>query len=169
MPADLSKTQSREAYDVFYNGTSLGNVDGVTVDIDPVFDPVQVGSLGRRRVGKRIVELEGTITVELRDVDEPTIRSLIPWAPTGPDPIPMLPAGLNKDLYDYAQKLVLHPQSAGTATTKDLTLLKAVPQIDWPDLNGEGDTVITVEFDLFPDRDALPETTTYGYVGPEPT
>jgi hypothetical protein len=153
-------------YDVTWNSVALGSVDKVTPDLKMKTVPIKVGSVGDVVLGERIIALEGTIKVEAREIDRAQYAALMPWSSTGS--IPLLPATVHEDLYSYAEILTLHPIDLASATTEDITLIKAVPMVEFFDSDGKKDNNALVTFSFYPDRTQLP-TLAYGYLGPAPS
>lgn len=144
----------------------FGGVDNVKPNIKIVTKDVKIGTTGAAVLGKRIVSLTGTVSAELREIDLTTLQKLMPWFTSGS--IPLIPATVHKDMYDYAGLLTLHPDDlAADVLTQDLNLLKAVPTFTPMDGDGENDNFILAEWEFFPDRAQLPSLN-YGYVGAVP-
>lgn len=165
---DVTKTRLGN-YDLSWtaNGGSLfalGFVDKVTPDITIVTKDIKVGSIGDVVLGKRIIALTGLVRVECRELDLTAYQKLMPWYTSGA--IPLNPATINKDLYDYAGLLTMHPTDV-SGTAQDISLVKAVPVIHQPDRDGVADDKMIVDFHFFPLRTSLP-TLVYGYIGPVP-
>jgi hypothetical protein len=160
---DLTRTRLRN-FDVTWASYAFGAVDKVTPDVKLVLSPLSVGSVGRAVLGHRIVGVEGAVVVMAREIDLTFFQKMLPWYSAGS--IALNPATINKDLYDYAGLLTLHPQDVD-ATTQDINLLKAVPQIKHMDRDGVKDDAVQVTFTFYPDRTQLP-TLVYGYLGTAP-
>lgn len=166
---DLTKTRLGN-YDPSWTAAggslwAMGFVDRVTPNITIVTKDIKVGSVGDVVLGKRIIAVTGTVRIEAREVDLTAYQKLMPWYSSGS--IPLNPATIHKDLYDYAGLLTLHPTDV-SGTGQDLSLVKAVPLITPMDRNGNDDDRVIVDFHFFPDRTQLP-TLVYGYVGPVPS
>ena len=168
---DLTRTKLGD-WNVTWNSVALGSVDKVTPDLKLITKPIKVGTLGDIVVGERIIGLDGTVKVELREIDNTQLAALTPWQVSG-QAIPMIPTGYHVDLYSYAQLLTLHPTWA-TDTKTDLNFTKAVPRIINPgEKDGVKDDIIIVEFSFYPDRGssglaATPPVVTYGTIGTAP-
>lgn len=162
---------SRRLYDVTWGTLDLGAVDAVKPDLKLKLAEKKVGSIGDIVVGHWIIGLEGTITVEAREVDLVQLQGLMPWYTSGS--IPLTPATWHKDLYDYAAKLTIHPNDLPILTlTQDITLLKAVPMIRPAERDGVKPDVLNIEFSFYPDRAQLVTSgsllTAFGYIGAAP-
>jgi len=81
----------------------------------------------------------------------------------GTDPIPLVPATLGVDEYQYGEKLILHPRSKGSDTKEDYVFSKAVPRFGKVANTAEG-RVIVIHFVIYPDRAQLPSIV-IGYIG----
>lgn len=166
MPTDNLAEQSLSNFEATWNGTSVGYVqdaDPSTWQLKTI--PRMAGKFGDIEIGRIIIGMAGEIKMTLEQVKKETVRQLCPWWSSGT--VPMSPAIRHKDLYDYAQQLIIKPVGAGN-TDDDITLLKAVPLFGI----GKGDGVawrkINVIWVPFPDRTALASNNyaTYGYFGP---
>jgi hypothetical protein len=147
----------------------FGGVDKVTPDLRLVTSPITIGTTGKAVLGQRIDALEGTVTVEAREITRAMMEEMLPWHSSG-DSISLIPSTLNTDLYDYAQLLTLHPKDvASNVFTQDINLLKAVPLYRPMDADGKEDNKVIVTFIFFPDRSVIDTALAYGYVGPVPT
>src|SRR5690606_25491585 len=129
MAVNVTRTR-RTAWDVAWGASGsqydFGGVDKVTPDLNLVLAPIQVGTVGGAVLGHRIIGLEGTVTIEAREIDRTLLEEMLPWHNSG-DSISLLPGGFHADLYDYAQLLTLHPKDAGADLKQDINLIKAVP------------------------------------------
>lgn len=168
----LTVTRTRKtAYQILWKAAGAGSaydfggVDKITPNLTLMLEDIRVGTTGRVILGKRIVGLEGTISSELREADLTAAQKLSPWFTSGP--LALSPATYNKDLYDYAGLLTLHPVDMGADVTQDLNLLKAAPV--WTPFSADGNTdnKITAEWFPFPDRTQLP-VLNWGYMGTPP-
>src|SRR3954468_14701573 len=156
MPLNVYDASRRRftAYDVKWGSVVLGSVANVEPKIEMVTKPIQLGSLGDVDVGEWIVGLKGTIDMALEEIDLTQFQTLMPWYTSGS--IPLMPTTWHKDLYAYAQALVLHPTDLPAATlTQDLTLLKALPKFTPPKRDSRNDEVLNVSWKFFPDRSQL--------------
>src|SRR4051812_28460235 len=122
---NLANTR-RANWDVKWNAADLGYVDDVHPDLQLMFEPIKVGSIGAAILGQRFTGLEGLIKIQLREVTRATLEKLMPWAAGGGAAIDISPP-INTDLYIYSQVLLLHPTDMGVTTSQDLNLLKTVP------------------------------------------
>jgi hypothetical protein len=163
MAYDLTRTRLYN-YDVTWDSYAFGAVDEVAPDFEIKVKEIKIGSFGDVKVGERIIGLEGKIKVMAREIDITLLRKMLPWYTSGS--VPLLPATVHKDLYDYAKLLTIHPIDI-SGTTEDLTFLKAVPRFKPMQRDGTKDDVVEVNFEIFPDRTQLP-TLVYGYVGASP-
>jgi hypothetical protein len=165
MEKNVSETR-RTDWDVSWDGVSCG----LLKKVDPsklkwMIDAIRTGTTGKMDLGGRFVGISGTAVVEIQQITTAAITQLQPWYPHAHPP-------LNKDLYDYAKQLVLHPADLpADAKDQDLVWVKAVPTGGY-DLarDGEKDDVWPVEFMIYPDRDKLlaaPPWLFYGYIGAE--
>jgi hypothetical protein len=106
---------------------ALGLCDDIDPDIKIVRDPIKVGTCGKLTVGSRVVAVEGTIKVTLREVNQAIILALAPWnggtVPGGG--IALIPP-VNTDLYQYAATLRLHPFDKSD-NEEDLVLTQSLP------------------------------------------
>jgi hypothetical protein len=160
---DLSRTRLTD-WDVTWGTYSLGYVDKVTPDLKIKTMPLKVGTLGDIEVGHRIIGLEGSIKVEVREIDFVMQRSLTPWGGTSGTVVNLMPT-LPADLYDYAKALLLHPHDKGSDVSEDVHLLKTVPKIiPATERDGMKYDVWTIEFQVFFDRAQLPQLV-YGTIG----
>lgn len=160
-------------FDVKWGTFEFGGVDKVTPKLQLITKPKTLGSVGAVELGQWVVGLSGSILVEAREIDHTFYEKTIPWnSGSTTASIPLTPAALNADLYDYAAKLTLHPSGLATNVTNlDLTLLKAVPLSSHPgERDGENPDVNVIEFIFFPDLTKLNSLKylVYGYLGPEP-
>lgn len=167
---DVTKTRVGN-YDVSWTangGTSYahGYVDDVGVDLKLLLQPIKVGSIGPAILGHRVRGLseDSKVTVECREIDLTHFQKMCPWFTTGS--VALSPATINKDLYDYAGPLIVHPNDV-TGTTQDITLVKAVALRGFMSRNGDDDDVVVIEYRVYPDRAQLP-TLVYGYIGAAP-
>jgi hypothetical protein len=178
---DLSRTGVSD-YDVTWGAYVFGAVDKVDPSGMKIkTKPIKVGTLGDIMIGERIIGLEGTLKIEIREVDQVTLKALVPWAATAGQAtpgsaavsIPIIPATFHKDRYDYALPLKLHPTHlASSDTSQDMVLLKAVGNFVYlGDRDGVKDNALAAEFMFFPNRSDLtasPPLVNYGYYGVAP-
>lgn len=160
---DVANTR-RTNWKVTWNSKDLGYVDKVDPSaLKLALDPINIGTIGKASLGSRFVGMEGTVKVQIREVTLAQLQQVIPWY--SPGATFALTPTVNKDVYDYAAALVLHPEDKGAVVTEDVTLLKAVP-ITVVNLARDGtkDDLWEVEFAVFPDRASLPSLV-YGRVG----
>jgi hypothetical protein len=160
---DLANTR-RTNWAVKWNGTDIGYVDKVDPSALKLgMDPIQVGTIGKAALGVRFTGLEGTVKVQVRECTLLQLQTVIPWYTAGAT-FPFTPP-INKDLYDYAKELLLHPEDKGATVTEDVHLLKTVP-ISVANIARDGtkDDVWEIEFMVFPDRSSLPNLV-YGRIG----
>jgi len=159
----------RTNYDTTWNGNSPGIVDAVDPQLKLLLEPITAGTYGNVVLGRRIIALEGQVLVDYRECSLTQIQRFMPWYTSGS--IPLTPTTLNKDMYDYAQLLTLHPRDAAD-TNQDTSLLKAVPVNAYSiKRDGKSDDIWRVAYDFYPLRSALeatPSVLLYGYVGPVP-
>lgn len=167
-PADLTLC----AWDVSWNGVDLGYVDDVDpTGLEPILEEKKVGSLGDIVLGHWIIGLKGMIKSQHRQLPVTFYQAVSPWWSSGD--IALTPALWHKDFYDYAQKLVLHPNhiAAGTKTL-DITLLKAVPMFKPPKRNNKPPELVEINWLLYPDRSQLVTSgsliAAFGYIGAGP-
>lgn len=144
-----------------------GYVDKVTPILPLKLKPLKIGSLGDIKLGDRVIGIDdgAKIQVVCREIDLTFFQKMMPWYTSGS--IPGKPATVNKDLYDYAGPLVVHPNDV-SGTTQDITVLKAVPLRDFMTRDGVADDSITVEYVIYPDRAQLPSVAAWFYVGAAP-
>lgn len=168
MPSEAIGEKDLENYLASWNALTLGLVkEADPTDWKLKTKELKVGKYGDIKLGEIIIGMEGSIKTVLEQVKVATIRQLCPWWSSGT--VPMTPAIRHKDLYDYAQQLILKP--VGEATTdNDITLLKVFPKFSHAKGDGNEFREITVEWVPFPDRAALATNkyATYGYFGPPP-
>jgi len=126
-----------------------------------------VGHFGDIPIGAIIIGMQGTLKLTLEQVKKESKQQLSPWWASGV--VPMTPALRHKDLYDYAQVLVIHPIGV-SGTDEDISLLKAYPMWKPPKFDGKEFQEIEVEFMFWPDRALLATNNypTYGYFGAPP-
>lgn len=181
MAKSLSELKVR-TYDVYiFDGASavdLGYSDEPLVTIKKITKPIKVSELHDQELGTRLLGVEATVTVNLRQVPIATFARAFPWfsGTPGTDSIPVMPSSLGQDLYDYAQKWVLHPRDKGLQAygvgeydaSEDFTLLKGAIISDVARAGkgtDEDPLKLTVKF--YPDRASLPNLL-LGYIGPIP-
>ena len=141
-------------YDVVWNSVFMGATDKVNPDFTLKLKEKKVGSLGDIVIGHWILGLEGKVTCEFREVDKTAMQKVMPWYTSGN--IPLVPATWHKDLYDYAQTLILHPSDLAEATVdQDLAFTKTVPIYRPMERDGETPDKIIIDFMLYPDRSQL--------------
>ncbi|MGB7157120.1 MAG: hypothetical protein WBD40_03575 [Tepidisphaeraceae bacterium] len=158
-------------YDLKWGSYDFGLMDKVKPDIRMKTLPKKAGSIGDVELGEWIIGLEGTISGEVREIDVVTYQKLMPWWVSGD--ISLLPAVWHKDLYDYAAKLVLHPNDLpALTTTQDITLLKAVGMFVPAERDGGTPDKMMATFKFYPDRAQLVTSGSlllaYGYIGAGP-
>jgi hypothetical protein len=154
-------------WDVTWSSYSFGAVDKVTPDITIKTAPIKVGSVGDVELGSRVISVDGTVKVEMREIDLTALQGVMPWYTSGS--IPLNPATVHEDMYSYAAILNLHPTDVASGTlTQDLNLLMAVPMIQMMEADGKTDGKVLVTFKFYPDRSQLPALV-YGYVGAPPS
>lgn len=162
---------ARKVWAAIFNSVALGLCD----DISPgklklILDPIRTGSTGDKLVlGRRVIGLEGTIDLELREIDRDTQELLNTHYSSG-DSIPLTPPK-NTDTYTLAALLTLHPVENGADVSEDVNLLKAYALTPvQPDRAGKQDDMMKVSFEAYPLRTDIDAdgTITYGYVGPIP-
>ena len=152
-------------WDLTWNGIFLGSVDKVTPDLKIRTVPIKVGSMGDAKLGERIIELDGNVKAEAREIDLPFYQDFTAWNSTGTNAatLQLIPSTPNVDMYTYSQLLRMHPTDASDAT-QDLALLHAVPLITPMNRDGKKDDMCLVTFVFYPDRTSLPNKS-YGYYG----
>ena len=162
----------------FNYGVTFGTLPiGLTNDVDPtgvkiVMDPIVSGSTGKIILGYRLVSVEGSIKIQLQQVTRAMIDALTPMLPTlGPSHGGGL--NLHEDLYQYAQKLTLHPLHLPSSdTSMDLNFAKVLPVIPLASKASKEDNVIDAEFHILVDRDSLttvPYKPSWFWIGPVPS
>src|SRR5687768_11026314 len=95
----------------------LGFVDEVNPDIKIITEPIMVGTFGKVKLGDRIIQLDGQIHVDCREITEELIKKMMPWWSSGV--VPLIPSTLNVDYYSYAALLTLHPEDKGADVDED--------------------------------------------------
>lgn len=166
-PANLA----RKVWKVTFNSVYLGLMDAVEPDkLKLIADAISTGSTGAKVVlGRRIIGMEGTIDAVLREVNRANVEALNTHWSSG-DSIPLIPAK-NTDTYTLAKLLNLHPVEDGATVTQDINILKAYPLIPFaPARAGNGDDMMKISFEAYPDRTSLAAdgSIVYGYIGPVP-
>lgn len=165
----------RTAYQVTWatspTPTDFGFVDAVDPALDLKLDPITTGTTGKLILGWRVVGLEGTIKMQMRQTTLANFKVVMPWYVSGS--VPLVPPTPNVDLYTYAAQLQLHPVDLAAATvTEDVYMLKAVPMQSFKlKRDGKGDDIYEVSWGFFPDRTKLaldPPQVVYGYIGTPP-
>lgn len=161
---DITRTRVGN-WDITWGSYFVGGVDKVMPKMQLKTKPIKVGSVGDVVLGQRVIELAGSIDAELRERDLVALRALMPWYNSGGSPhtLPIVPAAIHKDLYDYAANLRLHPTDAADAT-QDINLAFAVPMLTPMSRDGVKDDFELASWIFFPDRAQLP-TLYYGYIG----
>lgn len=158
-------------YDVAINDVDAGYVDNPEVTETPIKRPIKLSQLFEQRLGSRVVGVDLSLKLRFRQIKCLNLARAFPWfdGVAGTNPIPLAPAALGEDLYQYAVPIVLHPRHLDAEDTdQDYTLLKCVPVGDHKRSGaGESDDAIEVEFEIYPDRDQLPAVV-LGYIGQAP-
>lgn len=165
-PSNLRRTVWIPTWGTF---GALGLCDKIDPALKIVRDPIKTGTTGKITIGSRVIAVEGTIKITVREVNQAIILALAPWnggtLPSGG--IALIPP-LNTDLYQYAATLRLHPFDRSD-NEEDLVLTQALPITP---LNSERaglkDEEWTVEFEIYPNRASMattPTTAPYGTSG----
>lgn len=164
-------TPRRTSWDPTWNGWEMGTNMSATPDLKITLKPIKRGQTGDLILGHWITGMEGMISIECADMTRLLQEKMFPWfaGSAGVDSIPLLPSGLNVNLYSYAQELILHPHD-GADAKQDLHLIKAVPvsAVKLPKRDGIKDDLYNIDFYVYPDVSriqASPPEVIYGYVG----
>jgi len=163
---DVGKTRKTD-WRVTWGNYDLGFLDAIDPKLKYMLDAIRVGTMGKAKLGDRFSGLDGNVEIEVREIHQGQFASLTAHH-AGSGSIDLTPP-INKDLYDYAKELRLHPEDLPTLTkTEDLVLVKATPTTP---LNlkrdGTKDDVWKVSFEIYPDRARFPKLC-YGYIGVAP-
>lgn len=158
-------------YEVTWKGTSIGWVKDVDLSgLQPKMFERKIGELNNITIDRvHKGGLEGTLKTTLHEVKVDRIRQLKTWA-ASTGAFTVSPSAEYFAEYANAGPLIFHPRGAST-TADDVTFLHAYPKTDLPTFAGEEDRVMSVEWNVYPDRTALiatPSTIVYGYHGPAP-
>ena len=144
-------------YTATWKGTSLGGTDKVVPNLLPIFRAIKIGSAGLFVLDAKFegFDFPSTITIELQEVTEATLRLLSPWESAPSAQIGAVPA-VGMGLLQYAGELVLHPTERGAATDMDVICPKAVPHpqdvaLRSRDPKATAVDIWTVRFVLLPD------------------
>jgi|SRR5579884_1341768 len=169
--AGQAYTPRRTAWSVTWNAWGLGVSGKTKPDLKLTLTPIKRGTTGPFVLGDWISNVDGLINCEIKDIDRVIQEKLIPWfsGVSGTDSIPIIPTGLNTNLYTYAQELILHPVDMGSSTIQDIHITKAVP-LSCVNLerDGDHDDVWNATFKAYPDVSQITATTPavkYGYIG----
>lgn len=143
-------------YHVTFNSVYLGVVDSVDPSkLKQLMEAIKCGTSGNVVLGYRMSGISGSISVDLRQLDNIQSETLSPWW-SGSGAIP-LTAPANSDLYGYSQLLTLHPDDLPGVTLEDLVFPNACP-VTIPGAvkrDGQKEDVWPVEFVVMPSRSAL--------------
>jgi hypothetical protein len=153
--ADIDDPKVR-VYTFSIAAADVGLVDNPEVAIKLLLLPRKYPRYLQQVVGHRIMGVEATVKVSLYAVKRANLMKALPWM-TGAGNQILMPATLGGDIYTYAVALALHPVDMGADLSEDITLAKAVCT---GGLNikgdGNGESVIPMEFTCYPDRGQLP-------------
>jgi hypothetical protein len=153
---DIDET-SQTIYEVSIDGTDVGYVDDIEVEIKYSTQPRMLQQIGKKQVlGHRLDGVEATVKGKFRQTGREQLKLFFPWCPTGP--MAFSPVTLGVDLYSYAKEVILHPLYMGADATRDRIFNKAVI-ITGPKEKADGSDDDALEFQMFayPDRSELPD------------
>ncbi len=152
----------RTSWQVLWKATSpvdLGLLDDVdTTGIKFVQDGIMTGTTGKKnKLGDRLVGVEATIKIQMRQLNATQYAALCPWSTVAP--FSLFPP-LNADMYQYSDLLVLHPVDMLAVTTEDIIFPHAVPMQPPSTLKrgGDKDDVWDIVFQCYPDRTVMSTT-----------
>ena len=160
-----------EVYDVSISGSDAGYIDEPEVTLEADRSEIRLTQLHKQLLGTRIRGVKGRLRMRFRQIKAANLARAFPWfdGTPGTDPIPIAPATLGEDLYQYAVPIVLHPiRLDAEDTSHDYTFPKAVPSGSHRRSgSGDEDDYIEIEWDILPDRADLPDVV-LGWIGSDP-
>lgn len=157
----IGNTRCR-VYDVSINSVNVGYTEKQSLKVKAKTRPITVSQLQELVVGDRIVGMEVSGTIWLKEVNLTNLKLALPWSSAAGA---LSPAAMGGDMYDHAVPIKFHPRDV-TGTTEDITIDKAVIT-GGLDLEGDGtkDSTIPLTFTGYPDRTQLPTTVDFGQIG----